>query len=1493
MRSLGLYHPSFEHDSCGVGFVASINGTPSHQIVSWAIQCVCNVTHRGALSADAKTGDGAGVLTQIPQPFFAKVLRGLNAPAVAPNDLAVGMLFLSGDPGRCRQAQGIVDELAKASGLTVLGWRDVPTDPSVLGEKAKVSLPTIRQILIKRPQAVAAEAFERTLMLVRRRIEKRFVQQQLEDCYIPSFSSRVLVYKGLLVAPQLAQFYPDLRDPDFTSSLAVFHQRYSTNTFPNWFLAQPFRYLGHNGEINTLRGNRNWMAAREPELRSRVWGEQLQELWPIVQEGGSDSMSLDNVLELLALSGRDLLQAMMMLVPDAWQNMPEMDPELKACYQYHALLAEPWDGPAALAFSDGTVVGACLDRNGLRPARYWVTKDGIVIMASEVGVVDIQPSQITEKGRIGPGHMIAVDTAAKQLLKNEQIKRRYASAKPYAQWLKQSIVPLQQFVNGFAVDGQVGIDPTELLGLQVAFGYTDEEWRMIIEPMAKSGKEPIFSMGDDAPLSVLSEKPKPLATYFKQLFAQVTNPPIDPIREELVMSLNTLLGERPNMLEEGLARRTMLIAEGPLLLPHEFEAVRKASVGDIKTAVIPLLFPASEGPAALRRAVKRIWKEAAQAVEQGATILILSDQGVNAERAAIPSLLATAAVHHHLIRAGRRMRASLVIEAGDVHEVHHFACLIGYGAAAVCPYLAYRIIRAQAASGRLDGVSYEEALAHYKKSMHQGLLKIMSKMGISTVGSYRGAQIFEAIGLSDELVEACFPGTPSRVGGITYEHLAEELLAGHRKAFAEQRGALEAGGFYQYRRDGEYHAFNPEMVRNLQQSIKLGDHDTYKKFVEVVESRPPTALRDLLDVKPIGPPVPIEEVEPVEAICHRFATASISYGALSLEAHETIAIALNRLGAKSGSGEGGEDPARYHPTDPNMNRSSAIKQIASGRFGVTPEYIMSARELEIKMAQGSKPGEGGQLPGHKVSDDIARVRHTIPGISLISPPPHHDIYSIEDLAQLIYDLKMINPNARVGVKLVAEAGVGTIAAGVAKAHADTILISGHDGGTGASPLSSIKHAGLPWELGLSEAQQTLQLNGLREKVVLRADGGMKIGRDVLIAALFGAEEYGFGTSVVVATGCVMTRKCHLNTCPVGVATQDPKLRAKFTGTPEMVVNYLVFLAEEVRKRLAAMGARALNEIIGRTDLLTLRQRPELPPKARTIELDRLLECVDAGPRYHLLDRNDWEGDQPLDDAILKDVAQAIERQTPARQRYAIRNIHRTVGARVAGVIATRYGDKGLPSGTIDLTFTGTAGQSFGAFCINGMRSALIGEANDYVGKGMAGGELIIRPPDEASFVWSENVIMGNTCLYGATGGFLYAAGRAGERFAVRNSGAYAVIEGLGDHGCEYMTGGIVVVLGPTGRNFGAGMTGGRAYVLDETGVFDKRVNRELVQVEAIETTEDVEILRTLIERHYASTTSPLALTILTTWDTYQPKFRMVVPLGAGAKLEQVVVAKEG
>ena len=1499
----GLYDPAFEHDACGVGFVVRINGTPSHDIVAKAVQCVCNVTHRGAIDADAKTGDGAGVLTQIPEAFFARILASLGKRAPPPGDLGVGVIFFPQEAKALARCRALITEALARHGVPLVAWRAVPVDPAMLGNKAAATQPVIEHLLVQRPAAIPADAFERTLFLIRRQVERAALRERIEGCYVPSFSSRTIVYKGLLVAPQLARFYHDLEEPDFASAIAVFHQRYSTNTFPNWYLAQPFRLLAHNGEINTLKGNCHWMRAREPMLRSPVWGDQLREVLPIIQEGGSDSAMLDNVLELLVRSGRDPLHAMMMLVPEAWQNMPTMDPDVRAFYQYHAYLSEPWDGPAALAFSDGRYVGATLDRNGLRPARYAITDDGLVVMASEVGVVPLDESRIVEKGRLGPGQMIAIDVQQQHVWKDGELKRHYARRRPYGQWVKTHLAPLDRYVQHAKSNG-APLDPVELLRREIAFGYTNEELSLVIEPMVKEAKEPTWSMGDDAPLAVLSQRPRLLFGYFKQLFAQVTNPPIDPLREQLVMSLNTIVGVRQSILEETAEHAQLLHLNSPVLTAEEADALAHLREAHLKAARLPMLFEASRGTEALQPAIEALCRQASEAVAGGASILILSDREVDAQHAPMPSLMAVGAVHHHLIRAGLRMRASLVVEAGDAHEIHHFATLIGYGASAIYPHLAYDAIRLMVQSGEITHADVTTVLAHYRKAVEQGILKIMSKMGISTLGSYRGAQIFEAIGIAKPVIDRCFVGTVSRVGGVDFTMIAKDVLHWHRRAFqpASEPLHLEEGGFYKYRRDGEYHAFNPEMVRHLQTSIKLGDYDTYRKYAQVVNTRPPTTLRDLLEFTSDRQPIPVEDVEPVSDIVKRFATASISYGALSLEAHETIAIAMNRLGAKSGSGEGGEDPARLHPKDPQFNKCSAVKQVASGRFGVTPEYLRSARELEIKMAQGSKPGEGGQLPGHKVSTEIARVRHTIPGITLISPPPHHDIYSIEDIAQLIYDLKQINPKAKVCVKLVAEAGVGTVAAGVAKAHADVVLISGHDGGTGASPLSSIKNAGGPWELGLAETQQTLVLNGLRGRILVRTDGGMKTGRDVVIAAMLGAEEYGFGTAAVVATGCVMTRQCHLNTCPVGVATQDPKLRARFAGTPEMVVNFLMYVAQEIREILAGLGYRRLEEVIGRSDLLMHKAMPQAHPKIASVDVSAIIAQVPdaAGPRYHTQGRNDWIGDVPLDLRMIRDAQAAITSGTPVRLSYAITNVHRTVGARLAGELADRYGDRGLPEGTVDLTFRGSAGQSFGAFCLNGMRLTLHGEANDYVGKSMAGGELIVRPSEDARYPWHRNVLMGNTVMYGATAGTLYAAGRAGERFCVRNSGGNAVVEGVGDHGCEYMTSGVVVVLGETGRNFGAGMTGGRAFVFNdpdeiargEQEDFTTRYNPELIHIWRLgPDSEDAQVVRTLLERHVAYTGSRRAQEILASWDESAPKFWVVAPKGVGPKLEVEVTAK--
>ena len=1492
--TLGLYDARFEHDACGVGFIASIAGERSHAIVEMGIQAVVNLTHRGAVDADAKTGDGAGILTQIPSRLFARELAVLKQSVSSPDDLGVGMLFLPKEEPVAERCRRIVEEAIGQTGLRLLGWRRVPVDASVLGDKAAATQPRIEQVLIGRPASIAPDAYEASLYLVRKRIERRLLEERIEGCYIPSCSRRTIVYKGLFVAPQLRRFYLDLQDPLFESAIVLFHQRYSTNTFPNWFLAQPFRMLGHNGEINTLQGNRNWMRAREPEFHAAVWSDQIDDLKPIVQAGGSDSASLDNVLEALVMSGRDPLHAMMMLVPEAWENMPAMDQVRKAFYEYHACLMEPWDGPAALAFTDGRVVAAALDRNGLRPARYCVTKDGLVVMASEVGVLDIEPSRVARKGRLGPGLMIAVDTGRRRFLSDDEIKAAIVARRPYADWLSQRLTRLRMPAGSVPSNGYGSPERlSALVQQQAAFGYTSEDLAMIVKPMATDSKDPVYSMGDDIPLAVLSRRPRPLYAYFKQLFAQVTNPPIDPIREELVMSLNCYLGMRRSIFEETPDHARLAQLQSPIVTDGELEALRRLTDPAFKTLTIPALFDVRQGPQGLEPAVRRLCEAASRAVAQGARLLIVSDRGVDRDRAPIPMLLAVGAVHHHLIRRGQRMRVSLIAETGEPREIHHFAALIGYGASAVNPYLALESVAGLVAAGEIKDLPLEKALTNYRKAIEQGLLKIMSKMGISTITSYHGAQIFEVIGLNEALVEACFTGTTSSISGIGYEEIAASVLRFHATAYPDAGApALDVGGFYRFRREGEYHAFNPEIVKSLQEATRKANPEAYERYAHLIGTREPVALRDLLAFKTAARPVPLEEVEPAEAIMRRFATASISHGALSREAHQTLAIAMNRIGAKSGSGEGGEDPARYKPLPNGDSTCSAIKQVASGRFGVTPEYLISARELEIKMAQGSKPGEGGQLPGHKVSAEIARIRHTIEGVTLISPPPHHDIYSIEDLAQLIYDLKHINPQARVAVKLVAEAGVGTIAAGVAKGHADVILISGHDGGTGASPLSSIKNAGSAWELGLSETQQVLVLNDLRGRVRLRTDGGMKSGRDVVMAALLGAEEYGFGTAALVVEGCVMTRQCHLNTCPVGVATQDPKLRGKYTGTPEAVIAFFRYIAEEVRRLLASLGARGLDEIIGRVDLLQVRGDVALPA-AQRLRLDRILAQVDPSgrsARRRMQERNDWHHDVVLDDTILADAAAAIERQQPVRLAYPIQNIHRTVGAKLAGVIAQRYGDAGLPEGTIEVQLTGSAGQSFGAFNIRGVRLILVGEANDYVGKGMNGGEVALRPPLEATFESHENVILGNTVMYGATGGALYAAGRAGERFCVRNSGARAVVEGIGDHGCEYMTGGAVVILGETGRNFGAGMTGGVAFVLDERGEFPHRYNPQLVVVEPLQAAEDVELVRAMVLRHLELTGSPRAETVLARWDILLPKFWKVHPKEQVAKIEAALAA---
>ncbi|MDB6122547.1 MAG: glutamate synthase large subunit [Pedosphaera sp.] len=1490
--SNSLYDPKFEHDACGVGFVANTNGKREHRIVEYAIQALCNLAHRGALDADAKTGDGAGVLTQLPHAFFRREVEKLGGKLMHDADLAVGFIFMPhGNKYAVSNSQRIVDEAVAQFGIHNFGWRVVPTYPNCLGDKARNTMPEMQQILLGRTQGWSEMEYERRLLLARKVAERRALEEKITGFYIPSFSSRTIVYKGLFNAPQLPGFYPDLKDPLFITALAIFHQRYSTNTFPNWQLAHPFRTLAHNGEINTLLGNKNWTRAREQELTSKIWKEQVELLKPIIQPGGSDSAALDNALEVLELSGRDILHSVLMLAPEAWEKMTDMKPELKSFYRFHSCLNEPWDGPAAVVFSDGRYVGATLDRNGLRPARYKIYEDGLMVMGSEAGIVHLDEKDVVQKGRLGPGKIIAIDTKEGKLLDNDEVKAHAAGLQPYTEWCKKNIFLLSEHAKPFGVNHS----PVNILDLtlqQIIFGWDHEELREILKPMATTGNEPVGSMGDDTPLAVLSKRPRLLYDYFKQLFAQVTNPPIDSIREKIVMSLSTYLGARPSWLEESAGHAKLMRFDSPFLLDYELKALENVQDPDFQSETVFCHFSAEKGASDLSDALDSICQIASQAVDAGKTILVLSDRFTEVGKVPIPMLLAVGAVHHHLIREGKRMRISLICESGAARDVHHFACLVAYGASAVNPYIAIDTIRQSVESGEYGDISLDKAITNFRGAIESGMLKIMSKMGISTIASYRGGQLFEAIGLSPEVIDRCFFGTTSQIGGISLEQIADDALRRHQQAYGSPESAfLDDGGNYRVAKGGrgEFHAYNPQVVMTLHRFIKSGKREEFLKFMETVEKREPVAPRDLLRFKS-GATVPLEEVEPVENIRSRFTTAGMSLGALSPEAHECLAIAMNSIGGKSNSGEGGEDSARFAVRPNGENPNSAIKQVASGRFGVTPEYLASATELEIKMAQGSKPGEGGQLPGHKVSAMIARLRHSVPGVPLISPPPHHDIYSIEDLAQLIYDLKQVNPRAKVCVKLVSESGVGTIAAGVAKAYADVVLISGHDGGTGASPLSSIKHAGGPFEFGVAEAHQTLMLNDLRSRIVLRTDGGMKTGRDIVMAALLGAEEFNFGTAALIAAGCAMFRVCHLNTCPVGVATQKEELRLKFRGKPENVVAFFNGVAQEVREILASLGFRYLNEIIGRTDLLERRPITDFPEEMRakiaSLDLSKLLYQVDpsgTATRIHTRERNERFGDSSLDDRIMHDAKAALNGKGTAKLTYEINNTHRNIGTRTSGHIGYTVGDKGLEPGAIDITCKGSAGQSFGAFLAKGIRLRLIGEANDYVGKGMNGGEIIVRPPEKCKFVWADNTILGNTIMYGATGGKLFAAGRAGERFCVRNSGGVAVVEGVGDHGCEYMTGGSVIVLGSTGRNFGAGMSGGLAYVYDPDNIFPNRYNDAMIGIERLSDADEIKQVQSLIYAHLENTDSPRANEILKNWKGTVARFWRVVPHPAEAK----------
>ncbi|MEW6355452.1 MAG: glutamate synthase large subunit [Planctomycetota bacterium] len=1484
----GLYDPAFEHDSCGVGFVAHIDAKPRHSIVMDGIQVLINLEHRGAIGGDKSTGDGAGLLLQLPDAF----LRG-ELPFALPTrgDYAAGMVFLPTDAKLCDRCMRHFERAARDEGCEVLGWRDVPVGGDTLGRLARSTQPQVKQLFLSRGP-IPPEHFERKLYVIRRMVEKEVAGWKRVDVsqfYIASLSCRKIVYKGLLTGTQLPEFYPDLLHKDFASAFAVVHQRYSTNTLPSWNLAQPFRFLAHNGEINTLRGNINRMRARESTLRSDLFGDDVEKLKPIIVEDGSDSAIFDNVLELLVLAGRSLPHATMMMVPEAWGVKYHMSQDKRAFYEYHSAIMEPWDGPAALVFSDGRYIGATLDRNGLRPARYTVTRDGMIVMASETGVLDIPSDRILRRGRLQPGRMFLVDLEQNRIVPDNEIKAKISRQRPYRHWVQDNRIERRGLFNPSEVPA---LPPETLLRKQHVFGYTEEELKMVIAPMACRGQEAVGSMGNDAALAVLSNRPQLLFAYFKQLFAQVTNPPIDPLREELVMSLMSYVGRQKNLLDETPQHCRQLKLSHPILTPEDMVRLREARHPDIVARDIDIIFPADGDGHALAKALDSVFQQAEQHITDGATLLILTDQRIDKDNAPIPSLLAAAGLHHHLIRRGLRTSAGIVVETGEAREVMHFALLIGYGANAICPYVAFSAVREMAEKRLLENPMLpENAMDSYITAVKKGLLKTFSRMGISTLRSYFGAQIFEAVGLGERVIDKYFTHTSSRVGGIGLDEIAAESVARHRRGFPKRGPVdklLDVGGNYHVRIDGEKHLWTPESISKLQHATRSDSYKVFKEYTRLIDdqSRERATLRSLFQFKK-GEPIPIEEVEPVESILSRFVTAAMSFGSISKEAHETIAIAMNRIGCRSNSGEGGEDPDRYKPLPNGDSMRSKIKQVASGRFGVTTEYLVNSEELQIKIAQGAKPGEGGQLPGHKVSVEIAKVRHTTPGVTLISPPPHHDIYSIEDIAQLIYDLKRANPQARVSVKLVSEVGVGTVASGVAKAKADMVLIAGHDGGTGASPLTAIKHTGLPWELGLSETQQSLVMNRLRDRIRVQTDGQLKTGRDLAIAALLGAEEFGFGTTVLVTLGCVMMRKCHMNTCPVGVATQDPELRKRFTGKPEYVIRFLRFIAQELREYMAALGFRAVDEMVGRADMLEVQ--PAIDHwKARGLDLTPILaQCPgDDFPR-RCVRPQDHELEKTLDNELIKTSGPALDKKAPVEIETPIRNIHRAVGTMLSGEIVRRYGAEGLPDNTIRLTFRGSAGQSLGAFLAAGVAIRIEGDANDYMGKGMSGGRIVVVPPAGSLFRPEENIIVGNVVLYGATAGELYVNGIAGERFAVRNSGATAVVEGVGDHGCEYMTGGAVVVIGSTGNNFAAGMSGGVAYVFDETELFDTRCNLDMVDVESVWTEEDRMLLRTMIENHFKYTGSPQARMILNNWDECLPMFVKVMPIDYRRVLERM------
>jgi glutamate synthase (NADPH/NADH) large chain/glutamate synthase (ferredoxin) len=1479
----GLYDPRNEKDACGIGFVADIKGRKSHDIVEKGLEVLKNLYHRGAQGCDPCTGDGAGILLQVPHEFFGRVCGDIGLRLPQAGAYGVGMVYLPQDAKSREQCEALFESVIREEGQEFLGWRDVPAKEEHIGSQARTTLPHIRQFFIGRALLNEAQ-FERKLYVIRNRITRAIRESALrgkEHVYISSLSCNTIVYKGMLLPEQVSTFYPDLADPTVVSGLALVHSRFSTNTFPTWSLAHPYRYSVHNGEINTLKGNVNWMRARQGRLASDLFGDDLKKLFPIItDENQSDSACLDNAIEFLVLSGRSLPHAMMMLIPEPWVGNPQMDLDRRGFYEYHAAMMEPWDGPAAVCFTDGKLIGATLDRNGLRPCRYQVTTDDLVVLASEAGVLPTEAKKIRQKGRLQPGRMFLVDTVQGRIIDDEEIKSEMVKRKPYRQWLTQYRVSLDELPDPLNVPQP---DRPTIRQRQQAFGYTIEELKMVLTPMVLTGEEPISSMGTDTPLAVLSNRSQLLFKYFKQLFAQVTNPPIDPIREQLVMSLVTNIGPKPNLIAETPEACRRIKLQQPILTNADLQKIRTIGDPDFKHKTLPLLFRVAEGPDGLGVALEDLCQEASKAIQDGEKFLILSDRGVNKQWAPIPSLLGIAAVHHHLVRQETRTEVGLILETGEPRDVHQFACLIGYGAGAVNPYLVFETLVDMERDGYLpEGLDASTAEGKFIKAVNKGLLKIFSKMGISTVQSYCGAQIMEALGLNHELIDRYFTGTSSRIEGIGIREIGEETLRRHEQAYKPvPLRQLDFGGEIHYRIQSEHHNWNPEVIYKLQHSTRNNDAKTFDEYSTLVneENKRRSTLRGMFDFKVAPQPLPLEDVEPAKDIVKRFTTGAMSFGAISKEAHETLAVAMNRLGAKSNTGEGGEDPERFGQLPNGDSKNSYIKQVASGRFGVTAYYLVNARELQIKMAQGAKPGEGGQLPGHKVDEIIAKLRYSTPGVGLISPPPHHDIYSIEDLAQLIFDLKNSNTQAAVSVKLVAEIGVGTVAAGVSKAHADKVLISGDSGGTGASPLSSIKYAGIPWEIGLAETHQTLVLNDLRGRIRVETDGQMKTGRDVVIASLLGAEEFGFSTAPLIVEGCIMMRKCHLNTCPVGVATQDPELRKRFTGQPDHVVNYFFFVAEEVRRLMAQLGFRTVNEMIGRVDKLKVQKAVD-HWKAKGLDLSPLLVKPDVTSDIatYCVQEQDHGLATILDNQLVELCHPAIEKGEPVSIELPIRNVNRTTGTVLSSHIARKYGLEGLPADTVRINFKGSAGQSFGAFLSPGITLRLEGESNDYLGKGLSGGKIIVVPPEGVTFNPEETILIGNTSLYGATGGEGYFYGTAGERFAVRNSGARAVIEGTGDHGCEYMTGGVIVVLGKTGRNFAAGMSGGDAYVLNEDGKFELRCNLGMVELEPVVLPEDKTTLRTMLEAHVKHTGSRKAKEVLENWETKLPQFIKVMPI---------------